>query len=291
MKIGFIGLGQMGTGMATSLLKAGHDVTVYNRTVGKLAKLVDAGAKAASHIGEACQSDVVVTMLADDKAVETLAEGMVAQLRPGAIHISSSTISVQCAERLTQLHNQKGQIFVSAPVFGRPEAAVAAKLFVVAAGPQDALVKCEAVFQAVGQKTFVVSAVPKDANLIKLSGNFLIANVIEALSEAMALIGKAGLDTRQYLDLLTSTLFTAPVYKTYGDLIVAKKFSPPGFAAPLGYKDVRLTLAAADNLQVPMPLVSLLRDRFLALLAQGGETLDWSAISQLSVKDSGQNIS
>ncbi len=144
------------------------------------------------------------------------------------------------------------------------------------------------IFDAVGQKTFVVSETPKAANLVKLSGNFLIASVIESLGEAMALVSKGGIDRHQYLDILTSTLFSAPVYKTYGSLIAGGKFEPAGFAAPLGQKDIRLTLAAAEELRVPLPIASLLRDRLLALLAQGGEDLDWSAIGSLAARDAGE---
>jgi 3-hydroxyisobutyrate dehydrogenase-like beta-hydroxyacid dehydrogenase len=143
-------------------------------------------------------------------------------------------------------------------------------------------------FDAIGQKTFVMAERPESANLVKLSGNFLIAATIEALGEALALVGKGGVDQALYLDLLTSTLFNAPVYKTYGSIIVGKKFEPAGFAAPLGQKDIRLTLSAAEELRVPMPLAGLLRDRFLTLLAHGGDTLDWSAIGGLAAKDAGQ---
>ena len=166
--------------------------------------------------------------------------------------------------------------------------AAAGKLFIVAAGAPDAVTACSPLFEALGQKTFSVGDEPQAANLVKLSGNFLLASVIEALGEAMALVGKAGIDRRQYLELLTSTLFTAPVYKTYGSLIAEEKFEPAGFASPLAYKDIRLTLAAADSLRVPMPVASLLRDRFLTLLAQGGEALDWSGIGQLAARDAGQ---
>jgi 3-hydroxyisobutyrate dehydrogenase-like beta-hydroxyacid dehydrogenase len=177
---------------------------------------------------------------------------------------------------------------VAAPVIGRPDAAAAGQLYVVAAGAPDAVKAAASLFDAIGQKTFVVSETPKDGNLVKLSGNFLIASVIESIGEAMALIGKAGIDRRQYLDILTSTLFDAAVYKTYGGLIADGKFEPAGFAAPLGAKDIRLTLAAAEDLRVPMPLASLLRDRFLTLLAHGGDKLDWSAIGQLAAKDAGE---
>jgi 3-hydroxyisobutyrate dehydrogenase-like beta-hydroxyacid dehydrogenase len=291
MKIGFLGLGQMGQGMAGNLVKAGHAVRVYNRTAGKTSALVDLGAEAAQSVAEACAGEAVVTMLADDKAVEGLAfgeGGLVASLAPGALHVSCSTISTAMSERLSEAHAKAGQRFVAAPVFGRPDAAAAGKLFIVAAGEPGALADCAPLFEAMGQRVFTFGAHPPAANLVKLSGNFLIASVIESLGEAMALVGKAGVDLHAYLELLTSTLFSAPVYKTYGGLIADQKFEPAGFAAPLGQKDIRLTLAAAEDLQVPMPLASLLRDRFLTLLANGGEKLDWSAIGRLAAKDAGQ---
>jgi 3-hydroxyisobutyrate dehydrogenase-like beta-hydroxyacid dehydrogenase len=291
MKVGFIGLGNMGSAMASSLLKAGHELTVHNRTAAKAQPLVDQGAKFAAHIADACHGDVVITMVADDAALESTVfddGGVLQSLRKGATHISSSTISVAMSERLTEAHTKAGQQFVSAPVFGRPEAAAAGKLFVAVAGSADTLDACNPIFDAIGQKTFRFGEKPSLANLVKLSGNFLIASVIESLSEAMALVAKGGLDQHQYLDFLTSTLFNAPVYKTYGGLIADKKFTPPGFVAPLGLKDVRLTLAAGESLRVPLPLASLIRDRFLTLLARGGEKLDWSAISQVAAEDSGQ---
>jgi 3-hydroxyisobutyrate dehydrogenase-like beta-hydroxyacid dehydrogenase len=294
MKVGFIGLGHMGAGMAANLLKAGHDVTVYNRTRSKVETLVAQGARAAASVSNACRGDAVLTMLADDGAVESVVfsrSGIIDSLPAGAIHISSSTISVALSERLEAAHAKAGQLFVAAPVIGRPDAAAAGQLFVVAAGAPDAVKAAASLFDAIGQKTFVVSETPKAGNLVKLSGNFLIASVIESVGEAMALIGKAGIDRRQYLDILTSTLFDASVYKTYGGLIAEGKFEPAGFAAPLGQKDIRLTLAAAEDLRVPMPLASLLRDRFLTLLAHGGDKLDWSAIGRIAATDAGEAAS
>jgi 3-hydroxyisobutyrate dehydrogenase-like beta-hydroxyacid dehydrogenase len=291
MKLGFLGLGQMGVGMAGNLVKAGHDVTVYNRSPGKAGGLVEQGAAEAKAVADACHGDAVISMVADDKALECMAfgeSGIIATLPKGAIHISCSTISVALSEKLTEAHEQAGQRFIAAPVFGRPDAAAAAKLAVVAAGAAETLADCTPIFDAIGHRTFILGDTPPIANLIKLSGNFLIASVIETLGEAMALVGKAGVDLHAYLDMLTSTLFAAPVYKTYGGLIAGGKFEPAGFAAPLGQKDVRLTLAAAEHLNVPMPVASLLRDRFLTLIANGGEKLDWSAIGKLAAKDSGQ---
>jgi 3-hydroxyisobutyrate dehydrogenase-like beta-hydroxyacid dehydrogenase len=290
MNVGFIGLGRMGIGMAANLLKAGHRVTVYNRTPAKAAPLIAQGANAAGSVAQACQGDAVITMLADDEAVDGVVwqdDGIIDHLSPGAMHISSSTISVALSQRLSEEHTRVGQRFIAAPVFGRPEAAAAGKLFVVAAGDPVAVQAAGPLFEAIGQKTFVVSETPKTANLVKLSGNFLIASVIESLGEALALVGKGGVDPRQYVEFLTSTLFNVPVYKTYGGLIVDGTFEPAGFAAPLGYKDIRLALAAAEELRVPMPLANLVRDRFMTLLARGGEHSDWSAIGRLPAVDAG----
>jgi 3-hydroxyisobutyrate dehydrogenase-like beta-hydroxyacid dehydrogenase len=293
MRIGFIGLGNMGSAMAANLVAAGHDVTAYNRSPAKVAALAEQGATPASTVAAACEGDVVISMLADDTAVEAVTfgidgeAGIIASLPSGAIHVSSSTISVTLAERIAAAHAEAGQRFVSAPVFGRPEAAAAAKLFVVAAGAEDAVRELEPVFAVVGQRTFELSGEPEVANLVKLSGNFLIASVIESLGEAMALVGKAGVDKQTYLDLLTSTLFAAPAYKTYGGLIARDEFEPAGFAAHLGLKDVRLVLAAGEQLEVALPIASLLRDRFLTLLAGGGRDLDWSAVGALATWEAG----
>jgi 3-hydroxyisobutyrate dehydrogenase-like beta-hydroxyacid dehydrogenase len=288
MKLGFIGLGRMGAGMAANLLKAGHEVRVYNRSPGKTAALSAQGARVADSVADACHGDAIITMVANDEAVQSIvfgAGGVLASAPPGAVHISMSTIGVGLSARLAGAHASAGQRFIAAPVFGRPDAAAAAQLFIIAAGARTAVDDCAPVFSAIGQKLFYLGVEPTAANLIKLSGNFLIASVIESLGEAMALIGKAGIDQRTYLELLTSTLFNVPLYKNYGSLIVERKFEPAGFAAPLGLKDIRLTLAAAEELQVPMPVASLLRDQFLTLLARGGESLDWSAISSLSAAD------
>jgi 3-hydroxyisobutyrate dehydrogenase-like beta-hydroxyacid dehydrogenase len=290
MNVGFIGLGRMGSGMAANLLKGGHRLIVYNRSPAKAEPLIAQGASRAETVSDACQGDAVITMLADDEAVDSVVRsegGIVDRLRPGALHVSCSTISVSLSQRLSEAHAKAGQRFVAAPVFGRPDAAAARRLFVVAAGEATAIGAATPLLEAIGQRTFIVSETPKAANLVKLSGNFLLASVIESLGEALALIEKGGVDPRRYLEFLTSTLFDVPVYKSYGGLIAAGNFEPAGFAAPLGHKDIRLALAAAEELRVPMPLASLLRDRFLTLLARGGEHLDWSAIGRLAATDSG----
>jgi 3-hydroxyisobutyrate dehydrogenase-like beta-hydroxyacid dehydrogenase len=290
MKIGFIGLGQMGSAMAENLLKAGHDVTVFNRSPDKSRTLLDLGAQPATSIAGACKGEAVITMLADDAAAAQVAltkDGIIGKLPKGATHISMSTISVALSKELAHAHAAAGQRFVAAPVFGRPEMAAAAKLFIVAAGDPAAVEACKPLFAAMGQQTFSIGTEPSAANLVKLGGNFLFASAIEALGEAIALVSKAGIDRHAFVDLLTSSIFPAPAYKTYGGLIADNNFKPAKFAAPLGFKDIRLTLAAAESLRVPMPLGSLLHDRFVRLLANGGDNLDWSAIGGLAAQDSG----
>jgi 3-hydroxyisobutyrate dehydrogenase-like beta-hydroxyacid dehydrogenase len=289
MNVGFIGLGNMGLPMARNLLKAGHQVTVYNRTRERAESLRSEGAIIANRAADACGGDVIVTMLADDHAVRAVVFGekLIPMLAPGTVHISASTISVALARELAQAHAEAGSQFVSAPVFGRPEAAVAAKLAIVAAGPAKSIEQCQPVLDAIGQRTFIVGNEPHHANVVKLSGNFLILSVIESLGEAFALLRKSGVEPERFLDVMTSTLFAAPVYKTYGNLIANEQFLPAGFKLPLGLKDASLVLAAAADARAPMPVASLVRDHILAAIARNGEELDWSAFSKISAENAG----
>jgi 3-hydroxyisobutyrate dehydrogenase-like beta-hydroxyacid dehydrogenase len=198
-----------------------------------------------------------------------------------------STISVALSDRLAEAHRNEGQAFVAAPVFGRPEAAAAAKLFVVAAGAEAELTRCQPLFDAIGQRTFIVGDKPSAANLVKLSGNFLLAAMIECLGEAFALVRKGGVDPHAYLEILTTTLFSAPAYKTYGTIIADQKYEPAGFKMSLGLKDIRLALAAADALATPMPVASLVHDHFLSGVAQGAGDSDWSALARLAAVNAG----
>lgn len=291
MKVGFIGLGAMGSGMARNLIKAGFTTIVYNRTRNRAEELLPLGATVAETPAQAASSaDVLITMLADDHALEEVIFGSgnaIQALPAGATHISMSTISVALSGRLAAAHRERQQNYVSAPVFGRPEAAAAAKLFIVAAGSRQQLERYQPLFDAMGQRTFTVGDDAPSANVIKLLGNFLISNVIESLGEAFALARKSGIDLNTFLDVLTGTLFNAPVYKTYGGLIAQEKFEPAGFKLLLGLKDCRLVLAAAEEAAVPMPIASLIRDHFLTAIAQGMGEIDWSAISRVSAKNAG----
>ena len=291
MKVGFIGLGNMGSAIARNLIQAGHTLTVYNRTRSRAEPFGSLGARIAETPGEAAaDAEVLFTMLADDAAVEAviLEPGNALQALPaGAAHISMSTISVALSRHLAEAHRERRQHYVAAPVFGRPEAAAAAKLFVVAAGPIEEIKRCRPLFDAIGQKTFIVGEEAHAANVIKLAGNFLITTVIEGLAEAFALGRKFGVDSHAFLEILTESLFAAPVYRTYGTMIASDKFEPAGFKLPLGLKDNRLLLAAAEEATVPMPMASLIHDRFVAALARGLGESDWAAIARISYENAG----
>jgi 3-hydroxyisobutyrate dehydrogenase-like beta-hydroxyacid dehydrogenase len=289
MRISFIGLGNMGRPIAANLLKAGFDLAVWNRTPQSADDLVAAGATRVDSPAAASGSDVVISMLADDAAVEQVAfEGRLIELLPaGAIHVSMSTISVALSERLAAAHEAHGSIYVAAPVFGRPAAAAEAKLFVISAGPAPALERLQPVFDVIGQRTFRFGERPENANVVKLTGNFLIASVIESLGEALALTRKSGIDPHAFVDMLTSTLFDAPIYKTYGGLIADERYHPAGFRLPLGLKDVSLVLEAARDKNVPLPIASLVRDRMIEGLAQGLEDADWSVLGAVAARAGG----
>ena len=290
MRVGFIGIGQMGSGMASSLLKAGHEVTVFNRTRSRAEALDPLGARVAGSIADACDAEAVFTMLADDKAVEesVFGEGAILSSLPDqAIHISSSTISVDLSERMDEAHRSLGQRYIAAPVLGRPDRAQVGELFIIAAGAADAIDDAQILFDAIGQRTIAFGAPASRANLVKLSANFLLATVIESLGEAIALVDRAGIDGQDYVDFLTSTLFGSLAHKSYGPLVASKEEPPVGFAAPLGLKDVRLALSAAERLGVPMPFGNVLHDRFVELLAEGNEDRDWSALGRMAYRDRG----
>lgn len=293
MQVGFIGLGSMGAPMARNLIAAGHELAVYNRTRARAEELVPLGARVVGTPGEAASGvEALVTMLADDRAVEETVfgtEGAAEALPAGAVHVSMSTISVALSRRLQETHAGRGRHYVAAPVFGRPDAAAAAKLFVVAGGPAGQVERCRPLFDAVGQKTFHAGEDAPAANVMKLAGNFLITAAIEGLAESFALVRRYGVEAESFLEVLTGSLFDAPVYKNYGAMIAADRFEPVGFKLPLGLKDNRLLLAAAEERAVPMPLASLVRDRFLAAMATGLGESDWAAIARVSYRNAGLN--
>lgn len=290
MKAGFIGLGNMGQPMARSLLKAGHELTVYNRTPSRAQALAGDGAQVAGSIAEACAPGLVMTMLADDRAVEecVFARGGILESLPArGLHVSHSTISAALSSRLAEAHKEKRQTFLSAPVFGRPEAAAAARLVVVAAGPEEALGLCRPLLEALGRKLVVIGPQPPMANTFKLAGNFLIAASLETLAEVFALLRRAHVDPAGFLEVMNGSLFQSPVLEHYGKIILEQRFEPAGFELRLGLKDVRLLLAAADEAGAPMPIAGLVHDNLLSGVARGLGHLDWSALTRIVAEKAG----
>jgi 3-hydroxyisobutyrate dehydrogenase-like beta-hydroxyacid dehydrogenase len=290
MKIGFIGLGKMGAGMARNLLRAGHEVRAYNRSRAKVQALAADGIQFADTIAAACHdSEAVITMVADDHALEAVIfgeAGLAASLASGATHISSSTIGTALSRRLTAEHAARGQGYLSATVFGRPEAAEARQLVVVAGGPANLTDRFRPLFDAIGRQVFIAGVEPWQANAVKLCGNFMIASMLETFSEAFATLRKAKVDPHLFLDTMTA-LFGSPVYASYGRIIADEKFDPAGFPVPLGLKDVKLVLQTADECASPMPIASLVRDQLLSALAQGQSSLDWASVSKVAARNAG----
>jgi 3-hydroxyisobutyrate dehydrogenase-like beta-hydroxyacid dehydrogenase len=289
--VGFIGLGNMGAPMAENLLDAGFPLGVYNRSTGKAEPLSARGAKVEKTPREAAaNADVVITMLADDAALDAVThgdDGLLAGLDKGKVHVSMSTVSPATAERLSAEHERHGATYVAAPVFGRPDAAKAKKLWICAAGNAAARQRVKPVFDALGQGVFEFGDEPSKANIVKLAGNFMLVSAIEAMSEAFALAEKSGIDRQQVAELFYSTLFNCPVYQGYGRAIASERYEPPGFRLKLGRKDVNLVIEAALARDVPMPLASLLRDRLTAAVARGRGDLDWAALGLSASEEAG----
>jgi len=281
----------MGRAMAGNLLKAGYRLHVYNRTPEKAAPLVAQGATLMSHPSDTAErGGIVLTMLSDDHAVESAVfgeTGILERLGPGGIHLSMSTVSPATARRLAEHHSRYQTVYVAAPVFGRPEAAAAKKLWISLSGPHAAKDRVKPILGALGQGVFDFGEEPGAANVVKLAGNFLLASAIEALAEALTLAEKNGVDRMKLASMLSQTLFACPAYQTYGEAIAQERYQPAGFLMSLGLKDITLVLQTAAASAMPMPLASLLHDRFLSAVAQGGAELDWAAVASDVARSAG----
>ena len=289
--IGFIGLGRMGRGIAGRVLGGGYPLVVYNRTPGKGDELRAAGATLAASIAQACaQRDIVITMLADDAALEAVtvgAGGLLGSLPAGAIHLVMGTHGVGIIRALASAHAAAGQVLVAAPVLGRPEAAASGQLGIVAAGPAAALLRCRPLFEQIGKRVFEAGEQPEAATAIKLANNFVLGCAVQAMAEAFSLVRKTGVDPQTLYDVMTEGLFAAPAYKVYGRIMVDQAFEQAGFTTRLALKDMNLVLAAGDAQEVPMPSASLLRDRLLGAMAHGEAERDWAVLAREQARAAG----
>jgi 3-hydroxyisobutyrate dehydrogenase-like beta-hydroxyacid dehydrogenase len=275
--------------MAGNLIQAGHRLRVWNRSLRAAEELARKGAEVVAKPGEAFD-EVLISMLADDTAVRevVLGSGMLDRVAGGGIHVNMATISVALTEELTEEHHRRGLHYIAAPVFGRPEAAAARQLNIVAAGEGAALDRVQPLLDAMGQRTWRLGAEPKEASAAKLAGNFLIAAAIECMGEAVVMAERYGVRPAAFLEILGNTLFAAPVYRNYGALIADRRYEPAGFRLELGLKDVRLALAAAESAGTPMPVASLLRDHLLEAVAHGDGQRDWSALAEVARRHAGE---
>ena len=284
MDVGFIGLGSMGLPMAANLARAGHSVTVWARSKSACDAAAAFGAKIAATANETFAGDVFISMLSDDETVRKIVmeSGMLPSSGSNTIHINMATVSAAFARELAAHQAKLGIPYISAPVFGRMEAAAAGKLNIIAAGEQDAIAKVQPLFDVLGQRTWNLGDEPGKANVVKIGGNFMVACALEAISEAVMLNESHGVDASDFIDIMTNAVFTAPAYKVYGEMIAQRRFEPASFKLTLGLKDVRLALAAGDSKSVGLPFGSILRDHFLDALAHGDADKEWAAISDVA---------
>jgi 3-hydroxyisobutyrate dehydrogenase-like beta-hydroxyacid dehydrogenase len=289
MFVGFVGLGGMGGAMAARLVAAGHRVRIWNRSPEKLAALLGQGAEAAASLPAIGEAAVVISMLADDSAVRDifLRQGLLAGLPKGTVHVNMATVSLELVRELVPLHQERAVSYVSAPVLGRPDVAAAGKLNIFAAGAADAIDAVQPLFDAIGQKTWRFGTEPEQANVVKIATNFTLACAIEAMSEGAQLVRSHGISPQVFLEMLAGTIFASPAYKIYGPLIAEERFSPPGFKATLGLKDVKLALAAGEAAHVPLPFAAVVRDNFLDAIAHGEADLDWSVLARVAQRRAG----
>jgi 3-hydroxyisobutyrate dehydrogenase-like beta-hydroxyacid dehydrogenase len=289
MKVGFIGLGAMGRGMATRLLEAGHEVRVWNRSPGSADELARHGARRVESPEQAFAGDATLTMLADDDAIRSviLASDALRRAPKSVVHIVTSTVSVAFAQELERAHAEAGVAYVAAPVMGRPDLAATGKLNILAAGDPSVIRRVQPLLDVIGQKTWPFGAEPHKANTAKLAMNFLLASAIEAMAEATTLVEGYGIEPAKLMDVITGTLFAAPAYTTYGKLILEGKFEPALFRLPLGFKDVRLALAAGEAHGVPLPFASVVYDNFVDAVGHGDADKDWSAVALVARRRAG----
>jgi 3-hydroxyisobutyrate dehydrogenase-like beta-hydroxyacid dehydrogenase len=289
MDIGFIGLGEMGSAIVANLLKAGHRVRVWNRSPERARPLVEAGAQTVATPAEAFSGDAVFSMLADDAALREVIDAAVLDAAPrGLVHVNMATISVALAAELAREHAERGLRYVAAPVMGRPDAARAAKLIIIAAGDAEAVDHVQPLFDVVGQRTCRIGALPQQANVMKLAANFMLGAAVETLGEAAALLSGHGVAMRDFLDMITGGPFPGPVYAGYGAMIAEGRYEPAMFKARLGLKDVRLALAAADAVSTPMPLASVVRDSLIEAVAHGEGDSDFAVLGKVAARRAGR---
>lgn len=289
MKVGFIGLGNMGQAISGRIIDGGFDLIVYNRTRSKADELEKKGAKVADSVAEACTGrDVVFTMLSDDNALNAVVDGgLLDNLPKGSIHVPMGTHSVTALLALKARHDEAGHAFVAAPVLGRPDAAASGQMGIVPGGDQDAIAKLEPLWKVMGRRTFDAGTNPAGAAAVKLANNMVLGCAIEAMAEAFALTRKFDVEPAVFNEVLTDGLFAAPAYKVYGNIIANEAYDKVGFSVRLGFKDSNLVMAAGQAANVPLPSLNVFRDTLIEAFAHGEADLDWSVMGRVRARAGG----
>jgi 3-hydroxyisobutyrate dehydrogenase-like beta-hydroxyacid dehydrogenase len=288
MDVGFIGVGRMGHVMVRNLLKAGHSVRAWDTSHDALKEIGKHGAQPAASAQDAFRGDAVISMLPNDDAMRaTFLDGNLLSKGGASIHVNMATASVECADELAAAHKAHGVTYISATVFGRPEMAAERNLNILAAGDAAAIERVQPLFDAMGKKTWRLGAEPRNSNVAKIAGNLMVACMLEAMAEAAALARAYKMAPADVLDIVVGSIFDVPVYRIYAGLISSGKFEPPGFDLRLGLKDAKLALAAGEEVNVPLPFASILRDNYLDAIAHGDEKKDWSAMSRVAARRAG----
>ncbi len=291
MKVGFVGLGRMGQGMARRLLDAGHHLVVFDQFAAQAAPLTAAGARAAATVAElAAHSDIVVTMLVEDSAVSQVAlgpKGLCESMAKGTIHLVMGTHGVAVVRTLEARHREAGQALVAAPVLGRPDLAASGQLGIVVGGPAEAAARCQELLKSMGRRIFEAGAKPESATAIKLANNAVLGCAMVAMAEGFALVRKYDVAPQVFQDVMTEGLFGSTAYKVYGQKMVDQSFDQVGSPIQVGLKDANLIAAAADIARVPMPSHNVYLDRLLGAVAHGDGDRDQAVLAREQARASG----
>jgi 3-hydroxyisobutyrate dehydrogenase-like beta-hydroxyacid dehydrogenase len=276
--------------MARNILRAGFDLTVYNRSPDNVKPLVAEGARSASTpMAAVDKADVVITCLMDDNSVMNVVtneQGLLVGLKPGGIHIGTATISPSCAADLDELHKSHGSYYIAAPIFGRPDAAEAGTLLTYIAGNPDAIADCDELFAAYTKTHINMGEDVKIVNSLKLAMNFMVIALVEMISEVYAFAEKSGVDL-EFTEELIMTVLRHPVFSEYTKRIRTRDFEPAAFDMSAGFKDVTLMLQASTEVQAPLPFAGAISEKFITALALGMANKDWSAIYEISRRNAG----
>ncbi|MGD8169453.1 NAD(P)-dependent oxidoreductase [Herbiconiux sp. P16] len=282
-RIGFVGLGSMGSAIAGHLLDEGYELVVWNRSEGAADEHVARGAVRAASLAEVLATGTVFSMLSNESVVfDLFDEDALAAAPPGTVHVDMATIGASAATRLTELHERHGVGYVAAPVLGRPPVAAAGQLTVLAAGDPDLVARVRPVLETIGRRVWDFGTDPSAANVVKIGVNFLIIHALQAMAESITMLEKRDIDTERFVELLGDSLFPGVVYSGYGKAIATSTYSPPGFTTELGFKDLMLALDAAHSTGVSFPSENALRSVFESALSAGQENLDWASIAEVT---------